>query len=391
MKYRFGPCDLDTANHVLTVNGQARQVEPQVFDLLRYMVENPGRMVSRDELIEAVWGGRIVSDSTISARISAARQAVDDDGTRQAVIKTVPRRGFRFVAALEPAASAISPGLAGQRVRFTASSDGTQIAYATTGAGMPLVRAGHWLSHLEHDWHSPVWRPLLDELGRSFAVTRYDQRGNGLSDWDAEISSLDVFVDDLSAVVDAAGLDRFAIYGTSQGAPIAIAYAARHPQRVSHLILQGGYVRGRMLRAAAAEREQGQALLTLMRHGWGKAGSPFIKTFTTLYIPDGTTEQTQSLAELQRLTTSPENAIKLRTAVDNFDAADYLGKVLCPTLVLHARNDAIHPLDQGRKLAAGITNAEFVMLESANHVILPQEPAWQTLFDAIRGFLLERQ
>ena len=131
--------------------------------------------------------------------------------------------------------------------------------------------------------------------------------------------------------------------------------------------------------------------LTLMRHGWGKEGSPFIKTFTTMYIPDGTTEQTRSLAQLQRLTTSPENAIKLRTAVDNFDATDYLGRVRCPALVLHARNDAIHPLDQGRQRAAGITNAEFVMLGSANHAILPQESAWQTLFEAIRGFLLERQ
>ncbi len=389
MIYRFAACDLDTANHVLTVNGEPRKVEPQVFDLLHHLVKNPDRLVSRDELIEVVWGGRIVSDSTIDARINAARQAVDDDGTRQAIIKTVPRRGFRFVAALAPANTENSPGLASQRVRFTTSSDGTQIAYATTGTGPPLVRAGHWLSHLEHDWHSPVWRPLLDELGRSFAVTRYDQRGNGLSDWHAEISSLDVFVDDLAAVVDAAGLDRFAIYGTSQGAPIAIAYAARHPERVSHLVLHGGYVRGRMLRAAAAEREQAQALLTLMRHGWGKEGSPFIKAFTAMYIPDGTTEQAQSLAELQRLTTSPENAVKLRTAVDNFDATDYLAKVSCPTLVLHARNDAIHPLDQGRKLAAGISNAEFVMLESANHVILPQEPAWLTLFEAMRGFLLE--
>ncbi|MHA1566273.1 MAG: alpha/beta fold hydrolase [Alphaproteobacteria bacterium] len=395
MNYRFGPCDLDVANHVLTVDGQVRQVEPQVFDLLHHLVKNPERMVSREELIDAVWGGRIVSDSAISARINAARQAVDDDGTRQAVIKTVPRRGFRFVATLQATGNTAgdkpSAAPTSQRVRFCTSRDGTQIAYATTGTGQPLVRAGHWLTHLEHDWHSPVWRPFLDKLGQRFAVTRYDQRGNGLSDWNLKNHALENFVDDFGAVVDAAGLDRFAIYGTSQGAPIAIAYAARHPERVSHLVLHGGYVRGRMLRAAADEREQAQALLTLMRLGWGKQGSPFIKAFTTMYIPDGTAEQTQSLAELQRLTTSPENAVKLRNAVDHFDATDYLAKVLCPTLVLHARNDGVHPLDQGRKLAAGITNAEFVMLESANHAILPQEPAWQTLFEAIGGFLLADQ
>ncbi len=396
MIYRFGPYALDITRHELSCRGEPRPIEPQVFDLLRHMVENAGRLVSRDELIEAVWAGRIVSDSAISARINAARQAVDDDGTRQAVIKTVPRRGFRFVAALDPnetvairESAAALPETVRQRVRFCTSRDGTSIAYATTGTGMPLVRAGHWLTHLEHDWHSPVWRPLLDELGQTFAVTRYDQRGNGLSDWNVEDYSLSVFVDDLAAVVDAAGLDRFAIYGTSQGAPIAIDYAARHPDRVSHLILHGGYVRGRMLRAAAAEREQANALLTLMRHGWGKEGSQFLKAFTALYIPDGSLAQTGSLVELQRLTTSPENAVKLRTAVDNFDATELLGKVETPTLVVHARNDGVHPLAQGRKLAAGIANAEFVMLESANHAILPQEPAWQTLFEAIRGFLLE--
>ena len=392
MNYRFGRCDLDIANHVLTVDGQARRIEPQVFDLLHHLVKNTGRMVSRDELIKAVWGGRIVSDSTISARINAARQAVGDDGTKQSIIKTVPRRGFRFVATLgptgQPTGNPPSSTPASQKVRFCTSRDGTQIAYATTGTGPPLVRAGHWLTHLEHDWHSPVWRPLLDKLGRSFAVTRYDQRGNGLSDWHLSGLTLGDFVDDFSAVVDAAGLDRFAIYGCSQGAPIAAAYAARHPERVSQLVLHGGYVRGRMLRAAAEEREQAQALLTLMRLGWGKEGSPFIKAFTTMYIPGGTAEQIQSLAELQRLTTSPENAVRLRTAVDNFDATDLLAKILCPTLVLHARNDGVHPLDQGRKLAAGITNAEFVMLESANHAILPQEPAWQTLFQATQEFLL---
>ena len=193
MRYRFENCDLRVGSHELYVDGTLREVEPQVFDMLRFFAENAGKLISHDELIKVVWGGRIVSDSAISARISAARSAVGDDGTQQKIIKTIPRRGFRFVATVRPiddlnAKSAIQLGSIGQdqaqRARFCQSRDGTQIAFATTGSGYPLVRAGHWLTHLEYDWHSPVWRPFLNELGKSFEVTRYDQRGNGLSDWD---------------------------------------------------------------------------------------------------------------------------------------------------------------------------------------------------------------
>ena len=398
--YRFLDFTLDPKRLELRRADALVEVEPQVFSLLICLVENRERVVTKDDLVEAVWNGRIVSEATMSSRISAARAAVGDDGKTQAVIKTFPRRGFRFMADVEEADTGAGratsrPGRAGdrnaavpqtQKIRFCRSEDGTQIAYATTGAGPSFVRTGTWLTHLEHDWHSPVWRPFLDELGRTFAVTRYDQRGNGLSDWSVDNFSLEQFIDDLEAVVDAASLDDFVLYGTSQGAPIAIAYTARHPHRVSHLILHGGYCVGRLLRDTA-EREQGEALLTLMRYGWGKEGSPFIKAFTANYIPAGNEEQTQSLVELQNRTTSPGNAVKLRTAVDSFDVTDLLEQVRVPTLIIHARNDGVHPLDQGRKLAAGIPGAEFVLLESPNHAILPQEPAWHTLFEAIRGFV----
>ena len=383
MRYRFGSCELRLDSHELMVDGEARAVEPQVFDVLRVLAENAGSLVSTETLIAEVWGGRVISDSAVAARISAARAAVGDDGTRQAVIKTVPRRGFRLVA--EVAAAAATE--AAQRVRFCASADGTRIAFATTGAGTPLVRAGHWLTHLEHDWHSPIWRPFLDALGRRFAVTRYDQRGNGLSDWQVDDFSLDAFVDDLAAVVDGAGLERFALYGTSQGAPIAVSYAVRHPERVSHLVLHGGYVQGRLVRGDAAEREQGEALQTLIRHGWGQAGSPFLQAFATMYVPQGLPEQVASLVELQRLTTSPANAAALRAAVDGFDVADLLGQVTAPTLVVHARDDGVHPLDQGRRLAAGIAGAEFLMLDSGNHAILSHEPAWGVLHEALAAFV----
>lgn len=397
MKYRFANFEIDVERHELRAGGLPRPVEPQVFDLLKHMVENRDRLITHDELIDAVWGGRIVSESAVSARISAARNAVGDDGATQAVIKTVPRRGFRFIADVV-ASDAVSAGQPNadtgpappvrQSVRFCQSTDGTQIAYATTGVGdIPLVRAGHWLTHLEHDWQSPVWRPILDGFGETFRLTRYDQRGNGLSDWEVDDFTQQAFVDDLAAVVDAADLDRFVLYGASQGVPIAISYAARYPGRVSHLVLQGGYARGRALRGSEAERAQGEALVTLMRHGWGLAGSPFLTAFTSMYIPEGTKEQRDSLVELQRRTTTPEIAIRLRMAVDNFDVSELLADIAVPTLVMHSRDDGIQPLDLGRRLAAGIPGAEFVLLDSPNHIVLPQEPAWASVLDALRGFL----
>jgi pimeloyl-ACP methyl ester carboxylesterase/DNA-binding winged helix-turn-helix (wHTH) protein len=392
MRHRFGRCELRDDTQELLLDGIPRKIVPQVFDLLRYLVSHAGLLVSRDDLVEAVWGGRHISDAAISSRISAARTAVGDDGGRQEIIRTVPRRGFRFIADVKivdddaPTPSGGPSRERGQRIGFCRSSDGTQIALATTGAGPPLVRAGHWLTHLESDWHSPVWRPVLDELDKDFQVIRYDQRGNGLSDWEVDDLTLDAFVADLEAVVDAAGLGRFDLYGVSQGAPIAVAYAARHPQRLRHLILHGGYVRGRLLRGSVEEVEQAKALLTLITHQWGKEGSPFIQAFASMFIPDGTKEQISSLAQLQRTTTLPQNAARLRAAVDSFDVSELLDKVRTPTLVIHARNDGVHPLDQGRALAAGIKNAEFVMLESPNHITLAHEPAWPILFDHIRQF-----
>lgn len=400
MIYRFGACELDAERRELTVGGVPAHVEPQVFDVLRHLIENRDRVVSRDDLVDAVWQGRIVSDSTISARINSARRAVGDDGDAQAVIRTVPRRGFRFVAAVAEAGpeaaggarpAEVSGGAAagGQEVRFCRSRDGVRIAYAVSGSGPPVVKIGNWLTHLDYDWQSPVWRPFLDAIGRDFTLVRYDQRGNGLSDWEVETFSLDAFVDDLEAVVAAAGLSRFAVLGMSQGVPIGLTYAARHPEQVDRLALHGGFARGRLHRASPAEREQAEAYLTLMRHGWGQEGSQFIQAFASLYIPDATPEQLRAFVELQRRTTSPDNAVRLRRAIDEIDVAPILGEVAAPALITHSRNDAVHPFDEGRALAAALPNARFVALDSRDHVILAQDPAWERFLGAIRGFLGE--
>ena len=391
MKYRFGACTLCPESHTLEVEGVPVHVEPQVFDILLLLVQHAERLVSHDQLMFEVWGGRIVSDATVSARISAARAVIGDDGRRQDWIRTVPRRGFRFVGAVEqighvPSVSAALPADERQRIGMCRSRDGVRIAYARSGSGPPLVRAGHWLTHLEHDWHSPIWRPILDEMGRNFTLWRYDQRGNGLSAHDIDDLSLDAAVEDLSAVVDAAGLDRFVLYGISQGSPVAIRYAVQYPHKVSRLILHGGYERGRRLRDSPGEATMSEAIVTMIREGWGRPGSAFLRMFAAMYIPGGSTEQIASLAELQRLCTPVENAWRLRQAYDGFSVRGELAQVGVPTLVIHARDDAVHPLSEGLALAEGIPDAQFVMLESENHVILPHEAAWDALFSEIRHF-----
>ena len=317
------------------------------------------------------------------------------------MIKTVSRKGFRFLPAVEsltgdsnapePVSTAHEPAvdlqaLDHQQIHFCKSADGTRIAYARTGQGVPLVRTGHWLTHLEHDWHSPIWRPFLDRMGRHFEVVRYDQRGCGLSDWELSDLAFERFVEDLEAVVDASGYERFVLYATSQGVPVAVEYAVRHPERVSHLVFLGGYATGRLVRNNAAEVEQGEAILKLIEHGWGVSGSPFLQAFTTMYVPGGNRDQIDSLVELQRLTTSPANAVAIRRAVDSFDVADRLARVAVKTLVMHAANDGVHPVAQGREIAAGIPDCEFVLLDSANHAILPQEAAWERFFGELQLF-----
>jgi len=276
-----------------------------------------------------------------------------------------------------------------QEIRFCAARDGTQIAYATVGQGPPIVKAPNWLNHLEYDWQSPIWRHLLLALARDHTLIRFDQRGNGLSDWDVEDISHDAFVSDLESVVEAVGLDRFPLLGISQGCGISIRYAVQNPGRVSRLILYGGYTRGRVKRGSAALIEQAEAEQTLMRQGWGHQNPAFRQFFTSTFVPDGTPEQMAWFNELQRLTTSPEIAARISAVNNNVDITEYLPQVSVPTLVLHCRDDAVVPFEEGRRLAAMIPGARFVALEGRNHLILEDEPAWPLFIDEVRAFLAE--
>lgn len=283
--------------------------------------------------------------------------------------------------------SAATP-LAKQQIRFCTSYDGVRIAYATSGKGPPLVKAANWLSHLEFDWESPVWSHLMHEFSRDRTFLRYDERGCGLSDWDVADLSFESWVRDLETVVDAAGLERFPLLGISQGASIAVAYAVRHPARVSHLILHGGYARGRLKRAATpAMREEAETMNKLAELGWGQQNPAFRQFFTTQFIPDGTAEQHHWFNELERVSTSPQNAARFMREFNEIDVVDLLPKVTCPTIVFHSTRDVRVPFEEGRLIAGLIPDARFVPIESNNHLLLQSESGWERFVDELRTFL----
>jgi class 3 adenylate cyclase/pimeloyl-ACP methyl ester carboxylesterase len=275
-----------------------------------------------------------------------------------------------------------------QQIRFCTAPDGVQLAYSMIGQGSPLVKTGNWLTHLEFDLESPIWRHLYRELVREHMLVRYDTRGNGLSDRNVDDISFDAFVRDLEAVVDAARVERFALLGISAGCAVSIAYAVRHPERVSHLVLYGGYALGRGKRAqTAAAKEEEAAMVTLMRLGWGQENPAFRQMFTSQFIPGGTKEQADWFNELQRISASPEAAARIHEAGAHVDITALLPQVRVPTLVMHARDDARVPFEAGRRVAAGIPAARFVPLQGRNHLFLETEPAFGQFLEATRAFL----
>lgn len=394
MRYRFADCLLDTTRYKFCRDDEPVHVEPQVFDVLAHLLEHRDRVVAKAELLDAVWGDQFVSESALTTRIKQLRQAVGDSGHEQRIVETVRGRGYRFVGAVEELADTThrkplpTPSDLRQEIRFCSTPEGVRLAYATVGSGPPLVRAAHWITHLDYDWQSPVWHHWLVGLARNRTFVRYDERGCGLSDHDVEDFSIDAWVQDLETVVDDLELERFPLLGVSQGGAVAVAYAARHPERVSKLVLYGAYTQGRMRRANTDEERREAALQAeMVRLGWGREDPAFRRFFTSTFIPDASPELWESFAELLRRTTSAENAARLLESWAEIDVSVEAPRVQAPTLVLHARDELRVPVEQARRVAALIPDAQFVLLDSRNHLLQADEPAWEQFLAEVDAFL----
>ena len=293
---------------------------------------------------------------------------------------------LRDVGSMTPA----DEGRLEQQIRFCTTEDGVTIAYASSGDGPPLVRAANWLTHVDHDWNSSVWRHWLVDLSRKHRLIRYDERGCGLSDWEIKPPTFDSWVQDLEAVVDSTGVDRFPLLGISRAGPVAIAYATRHPDRVTKLVLYGTYLQGRMARSTSEEqRRMHRAQVELARLGWGSDEPTFRQVFTSQFMPEASRELWDEFNELQRRTVSAENAALILEVGAAIDVTREAARVRVPTLVLHARDDHRAPFEQGRLAASLIPGSRLVALESSNHILLADEPAWPVFLREVEAFLAE--
>ena len=386
---------------LLAMREDVRQRQLLVWrKLVALLADDPERalpfarlVVELDPLREAGW-------EQLVALLVAGGRAEEAAAQRAVAARTLESAGIAVPTALQrpgnpapaPAAGRVPPSgkpVIRQRVEFCTAPDGTGLAYSCVGSGPPLVKTANWLNHLEFEWESPIWRHWIEELSRDHKLVRYDERGNGLSDWKVADLSFEAFVQDLETVVDAAGVDRFDLLGISQGCAVSIAYAVRHPERVRSMILYGGYAQGWAARNDPDELARREAMVTLTGVGWGQGNPAFRQMFTTLYFPEATEEQAEWFNELQRISASPEGAQRLQRALSVIDVRHLLRKVRVPTLILHSREDSVVPFEAGRILARFIEGARFVALDSPNHLVLAQEPAWPKLVAHIREFLAD--
>ena len=275
-----------------------------------------------------------------------------------------------------------------QRIRYLRTADGVQLAWAEAGAGPTLIKAANWMTHLEYEWESPVWRHWIRFFSEHFRFIRHDERGCGMTDWNVGDLSFARWIEDLEAVVATVDpKEPFALLGISQGAATCIGYAVRHPERVSRLVLYGAYARGTYRRGDPDKERLYRALIDMTRLGWGKDNPVYRQVFTSRFIPGATDEQIGWFNELCRKTTSPEIAARLLETRANIDVMELLGSVRAPTLILHSRDDDVIPIAEGHILAAGIPGSQFVELDSKNHILLESEPAWERFCSEVLDFM----
>ncbi|WP_432838429.1 alpha/beta fold hydrolase [Dactylosporangium sp. CA-092794] len=406
--YYFGQFELDPAGRRLRQDARPVSVEPRAFALLCYLVEHRDRVVPRQELIDAVWNGEPATDAALATGLRTVRLAIGDSGREQQFIRTVHRRGYQFVAptttaptgsgpaaepttAVTPAGGTAGDTNAGSRdmIRFCRTADGTRIAWAATGTGPPLVKTANWLSRMDLERTTPLFAHWFEGLTRGRRLIRYDERGSGLSDPRSSFT-LDEWIEDLDAVADAAGLDRFPLLGVSQGGPLAVAYAARRPERVSRLILNAAYARGRLARARdAAEREEANLDLRLSLAGWNAHNHSFQRFLTAQFFAESPPQRWDELNSYQKRAVPAASGAKFLEAQSRLDVADLARQVACPTLITHSRDDPRIPVSEAAELADLIPDSRLVIFDGRNHLLTPEEPAWPAFLAELYAFLAE--
>lgn len=380
---------IDSEQRELRTSGGAPvPLRPQAFAVLQCLARRAGQLVTKDELVREAWPGVVVTDDSLVQCIKLIRRALADDERR--ILRTEPKRGYRLMVVADGKCEGEATSDFHQDIRFATASDGVRIAYAITGDHGPrLVRATHWMTHLDWDWRNPVYGPTIRRLSRHYRLVRYDGRGTGMSDRNIPIGTLDDAVGDLAAVVDAAGLDRFALVGRSQGSAISIRYAATHPDRVTHLVFIGGLARGWTKRGSTPpDPERARAFWQLVEHGWGQNNEAFQQLIVSEMFPGADAEQRQAFLAIQRASCTPQDAARLARSVAEYDVSDDLAQVQCPTLVLHSPNDRCVPFEEGRLVASSISGARLEPFASVNHTPLPGEPAFDQVYQLIDAFLL---
>ncbi len=386
------------------LTAEREDLELLYVKVLRRLVNHSD--VSKSEAVKwsRIWFERSpFSEEAAQARISSLReigkaeeadQVAEEFNTALQQAGVAPKKALANTEKIDEPLIEEKPNralLRSQTIKFCKTPDDVRIAYATVGSGPPIVKAANWLNHLELDWDSPIWGDLFQALAANRSFIRYDERGNGLSDWDVEEINQAAFVRDLEAVVDELNLESFPLLGISQGCAVSIEYAVRHPSRVSALILVSGYASGWRIGATPDEQERREAVMTLTRHGWGMKNPAYRRIFSQTFMPDAQPTELDWFDEFQRQTTSAENAVRFQQAFADIDVRELLSQVKVPTIVFHARDDQRISLEQGRELAIGIPNARFVPLESKNHILLGHEPAWEIFVRETLAFLEEHK
>ena len=334
-------------------------------------------------------GGVCISDIVLQSVGDRLREPFRDMGRQRVKNISRPIRAWQWTLDARADEQELAEAALHQRVQFATAPDGVQIAWASIGNGPPVLKAPNWLNHLEYEWRSPVWAPAFAELARHWRLVRFDERGSGLSDWEVEDFSEEMVISDIATVAQAAGLERFALLGISQGCPFSIRYAVEHPERVICLVLLGGYLRGRLKRSDPEQKKLYEALIMIIRDGWGSPNPVFRHFFTSNFIPDAPPEIAASFDELQRIATSPENALRIWEMVSQLDAAELAKQVRVPTLVLHCKGDRVAPIEEGRLMAKLIPGASFIDLPGNNHALLALAgtPAFDLFLEEATNFV----